>query len=227
MLTLNKAFRPSVKTFGTVPTIRETVVELDETIAAAATGLIRVRRGDEVAVYPAASILYLLWNGFKQSVADSSTSAKKLADWEGLTDKRLDALRDGKMVASEREGGGPVDPFEYECNRIARAKVEAIAAKKGKVLPKKDSPEFKAILLAYRNGPKKDWIEAEARKRLAENAEVGDDDDIDFEGATVAATPAPESVAQEPEATEAPTEAEAGEIIDPDGEPKAAKRGKR
>lgn len=150
----------------------------------------------------AASIGYLVAYGAKQSLADSYASAKDQAEFDAFLDKRLAKILAGTM--SIREAGTPSDPFESEVIKLAKARLSAIAAKKGAKLPKVDSDEYKALLAKVRNGKSKDELEAKAREILATRAAVSEleDDDLDFDGVTGTESEAPEGDETETDSAE-------------------------
>lgn len=133
----------------------------------------------------AASIGYLVAYGAKQSLADSYASAKDQSEFDAFLSKRLTKILEGTM--SIREAGEARDPFESEVIKLAKARLDAIAKKQGKSLPKRDSEEYKSLLGKVRNGKAKDELEAKARAILAERASVSelDDDDLDLSGVGV------------------------------------------
>jgi hypothetical protein len=150
-------------------------ISIPNDFAVSAHGMTQV-----IATLPMASIIYLLANGYSQSLGDAGTSAiakAKLAAVEvankqrgkgnamstaavaaflatdaivalckaaaiDAKNKRQLALEEGTMVFGTRGPNGPrLSPLDAFCRTQAEADAKAMAARKGKPLPKGDDLE--------------------------------------------------------------------------------------
>lgn len=163
---------PSVKAFPNATFHREADIDLDPTSFKA------VKLSVNGAPLAPNVVAYLTAFGFKQVLANSYASAKKEAEWTAAFDKRLDKLLEGR---GDWEGVFTgTNAFESECRKIAIARLVALAAKKGRALPKRDSDKFKELLSNVMTA-QAESIEAEARKRISEVAAVAvAEDELDL-----------------------------------------------
>lgn len=125
---------------------------------------------------PAASIAYLLNYGAKQSLSDAFAGAKDADEFQAKLGQRLDALLAGTMGVNR---ASPIrDPFEAECMKIARERIEeALRTRNVKV-----DKEKKAALVAEYRKSQAAKIEAEAKRRLASKKDASDEFDSLFAG---------------------------------------------
>lgn len=184
------AFKPAEKAFPGSMVLRTIDVEMDADSFESAMVSIDGK------FLPAKVIAHAVAFAIKQRLANSIVNAstakndagqllsqKKREDlWQGLFDKALKKMKDGESpdweaVFSEARGEAALDPRTREINAIVRARVAAWAKAKGRKLPKVDTDEYKAIFAKMLES-KRAAIEAEADRRLAEIADIGD---IDFD----------------------------------------------
>lgn len=146
-----------------------------------------------------ATLLYLISNGFKQSLSDAAAMSKAEMEKAGLDSdeaieeaksdkrgKRFDAIIAGDMVAGA--GGGRargLDAYVADLGpKMARAFLEAQAKSKGKALPPRSSDDFKALVQTLLGkAPFMEKVRTEAQKRMDEDkalAELSAGLDIEF-----------------------------------------------
>lgn len=129
------------------------------------------------------SILYLLQNGWSQSLQDSFAGprAKAIKDGEdedsvnevilGAVKKRVDSIRDGLLTAGSGHGRDPI-------RSVGLQMLQDHLARKGKAVPK-DKTKRAEMLDAWIN-QKRPEIEAEIARRRKAKLEEADIDDLDF-----------------------------------------------
>lgn len=189
-------FKPAPKAFGETPVMRTIDVQID---IDKETGLIDARVNDRSLTL--ATMAHGIAFAIKQRLANSYVNAatakneaggllpvsERLALWQSSFDKVLDKIMahdvapNWESVFSETRSAESADPVGAEVSKIVRAKLVAWAAKKGKKLPKADTPEYAALKAAMleKQGAA---IRATAESIVAaRNAASEDDFDLDDE----------------------------------------------
>lgn len=115
-----------------------------------------------------------IWDyGLRQSLSDSYASAKNVAEFEAMLDKRWTAIQQGTVGTFSRE----TDPLEAEINRLARVAVtNAIRAKNIKIASV--SKEQWQKLLANYITANRERLEGEAKANLAAAKNAAGDVDL-------------------------------------------------
>jgi hypothetical protein len=144
----------------------------------------------DVATNPKA-VMYMLQNGFSQSVTDAAAFTKEqkagksddeiAAMANDARDKRVAAILGGTIGA--RVGGAKLPPVERVMREVAEERLKAIAVTRGVAMPKNVKGGVQTLTLALDKilARDPDGIRAEAETRIASakaNASAIDDDDL-------------------------------------------------